>query len=143
MRKITGLIIGFILLAAQGASASLAYNYISSDSFMKILQEKQAVHMLDIQKKNDYLRHHFAHSVGTSAYPVKTDQEKSRIKDMISTLQTTEDLIVIIGPRGTRAEQRTYAYLLDQGIAPKRLAILAKGTRGWPAPEILLNTAGQ
>jgi rhodanese-related sulfurtransferase len=143
MEKITGLIIGLLLFAAQGVSADIAYNYINSDSFMKILQEKPAVHMVDIQKKNDYLRHHFAHSVGTSAYPVKTDREKNRINEMLSTLQTSKNPIIIIGPRGTRAEQRTFAYLLDQGIAPQRLAILEKGTRGWPAPEMLLNTSGQ
>jgi len=74
---------------------------------------------------------------------VKTEQEKGRINNLISTLQTTEDPIVIIGPRGTRAEQRTYAYMLEQGIAPQRLVILEKGTRGWPAREMLLNTAGQ
>ncbi len=67
----------------------------------------------------------------------------SRINEVLHDLQATDKPVVIIGPRGTRAAGRAYEYLLEQGIAAQRLAILQKGIRGWPAPEILLNTSGQ
>jgi hypothetical protein len=67
----------------------------------------------------------------------------SLIKEIIHDLQATDKPVVIIGPRGTRAAGRAYEYLLEQGIAAQRLAILESGIRGWPAPELLLNTSGQ
>jgi rhodanese-related sulfurtransferase len=143
MKNTTLLIIGFILLSVQTATTGSEYNSINSTVFLKILQEKQAVHVVDIQKKNNYLQKHFAHSLATNAYPVKTAEEKNRIKAVLATLQATDNSIVIVGPRGTRASQKAYAYLLEQDIDPRRLAILEKGIRGWPAPQLLLNTSGQ
>ncbi len=143
MKHLATLILGLSLLTAQAAAAGVDYNSISSDEFIKILQEKKPVHVVDIQKKNNYLQKHFADSVGTNAYPVKTDQEKSRINAVLAPLQANTDPVVIVGPRGTRAAQKAYAYLMEQGIAPQRLAILDKGMRDWPAPEMLLNTSGQ
>ena len=143
MKKITGLAAVLFLMIAGIATAGIEYNYIDSDSLMKSLQEKKPLHLVDIQKKNDFLQHHFFGSLGTNAYPVKTEQEMGRIKDVISNLQATDKPVVIIGPRGTRAAGRAYEYLLEQGIAAQRLAILQKGIRGWPAPELLLNTSGQ
>ncbi len=142
MKKITGLIIFVMLTATQLAYGRIDYTYISTESLMDILKKKQPIHMVDVQKKNNYLRHHFAHSIGTDAYPVKTGKDTDKIKAILNTLQASDNRIVIIGPRGTRASQRAYAFLLQQGIAPQRLAILKKGTRGWPAPEIFLNTSG-
>jgi rhodanese-related sulfurtransferase len=143
MNRHTLIIIGCMLMSVQAAAAGPAYNSITSESLLKILQEKQAVHVVDIQKKNNYLQKHFAHSLATNAYPVKTAEEKNRIKAVLATLQATDNSIVIVGPRGTRASQKAYAYLLEQGIDPRRLAILEKGIRGWPAPQLLLNTSGQ
>jgi rhodanese-related sulfurtransferase len=143
MKRITGLATVLFLMIAGIAMAGIEYNYIDSDSLMKSLQEKKAIHLVDIQKKNDFLQHHFFGSVETGAYPVKSEQEMSRIKDVVSNLQTTDNPVVIVGPRGTRAAGRAYQYLLEQGIAAQRLAILKNGVRGWSAPEILLNTSGQ
>lgn len=143
MNNISAIIFALVLLTAQAAAAGIDYNYINSNDFIKVLEKNKPVHVVDIQKKNNYLQKHFANSVATNAYPVKTAQEKNRIKDILSTLQANSDPVVIVGPRGTRASQKAYAYLLEQGVAPQRLAILEKGTRGWPAPQMLLNTSGQ
>lgn len=143
MKKITGLAAVLFLMIAGIATAGIEYNYIDSDNLMKSLQEKKAIHLVDIQKKNDFLQHHFFGSLETGAYPVKSEQDMIRIKEVLHDLQATDKPVVIIGPRGTRAAGRTYEYLLEQGIAAQRLAILKSGIRGWPAPEILLNTSGQ
>jgi len=143
MKKITGLAAVLFLMIAGIATAGIEYNYIDSDNLMKSLQEKKAIHLVDIQKKNDFLQHHFFGSLETGAYPVKSEQDMIRIKEVLHDLQATNKPVVIIGPRGTRAAGRTYEYLLEQGIAAQRLAILKSGIRGWPAPEILLNTSGQ
>ena len=143
MKKITGLAAVLFLMIAGIATAGIEYNFIDSDSLMESLQEKKAIHLVDIQKKNDFLQHHFFGSVETGAYPVKSEQDMSRINEVLHDLQATDKPVVIISPRGTRAAGRTYEYLLEQGIAAQRLAILKSGIRGWPAPEILLNTSGQ
>lgn len=143
MKRITGLAAVLFLMIAGIATAGIEYNYIDSDSLMISLQEKKQVHLVDIQKKNDFLQHHFFGSLETAAYPVRSEQDLSRIKEVIHDLQATDKPVVIIGPRGTRAAGRAYEYLLEQGIAAQRLAILKNGVRGWPAPEILLNTSGQ
>ncbi len=143
MKRITVLAAVFFLMIAGIATAGIEYNYIDSDSLMQSLQEKKPVHLVDIQKKNDFLQHHFFGSLETDAYPVKSEQEMSRINEVIHDLQATDKPVVIIGPRGTRAAGRAYAYLLEQGITAQRLAILKNGVRGWPAPELLLNTSGQ
>jgi rhodanese-related sulfurtransferase len=116
---------------------------MNSDELLKTLQEKKPVNIVDIQKKKSFLLHHFFDSLETDAYPVKTDKDAGKIKKVLPTLQANAAPVVIVGPRGTRASQRAYAYLLKAGIDPNRLAILDKGVRGWPAPQILLNTSGQ
>ena len=143
MKKTTGLVAILFLMIAGIAPAGIEYNFIDSDSLIKFLQEKKPVHLVDIQKKNDFLQHHFSKSHETAAYPVKSEQDMSRINEVIPDLQATDNPVVIIGPRGTRAAGRAYAYLLEQGIAAQRLTILKNGIRGWPAPELLLNTSGQ
>lgn len=142
MKHLTTIIVCTILVIAQGAFAGIDYNFISSNDLMKLLNQKKPVHMIDVQKKNDFLLQHFAHSIGTSAYPVKTPKDTDKIRQVLDSITKTDKQIVIIGPRGTRASKRTVAYLLKRGIAPERIAILKKGTRGWPTPEILLNTSG-
>ena len=143
MKILSAAILSLVLLIAQQASARIQYNFIDSKSLLAILRQEKPVAIVDIQKKNDYLRHHFSGTTPTDAYPVKTDRQKQRLAAVIASLKKSTTPVVIVGPRGTRAAQRTYAFLLKQDIPAQRLAILEKGIRGWPAPEIMLNTAGQ
>jgi hypothetical protein len=75
MKIITGLAAVLFLMIAAIATADIEYNFIDSDSLMKSLQEKKALHLVDIQKKNDFLQHHFFNSLETDAYPVKSEQD--------------------------------------------------------------------
>ena len=131
------------LIFATWAFAGVRYNVITGDDLLKTLQEKKPVNIVDIQKKSSFLLHHFFASLETDAYPVKTEKETGQIKKIIETLQKNTNPVIIVGPRGTRPSQRAYAYLAREGIDAQRLAILQKGVRGWPAPQILLNTSGQ
>ena len=133
----------FLLFTAVVAQASSVVNYIDSASFWKYLKGKKSVYMVDIQKNNDYLRHHFYGALPTNAYPVRSGQDRARLAAVVAELKKTDDPVVIIGPRGSRASKRAYSFLLQQGIDSRRLAVLKKGIRGWPRPEILLNTYGQ
>jgi len=142
MKRITWFTTILLIMSAEIVTANLTFNYIDSDDFMTMLNDKKPVHMVDIQKKNDFLLHHFSRSIDTTAYPVKSEKDKNKIKAIIGELQATGDPVVIIGPRGTRPSRRAYTYLTEQGIAPERLAILEKGVRGWPEQNILVDTYG-
>ncbi len=136
----------FLFLVFRGigmASPSGDVHYIDSNSFLSRLKKKESIYMVDIQKKNDYLRHHFYGALPTGAYPVRSQQDRRKLADIVDDLDNNDNPVVIIGPRGTHASKRAYMVLAQQGIDPKRLAILKKGIRGWPHPELLLNTYGQ
>ncbi len=143
MKKIIALASVFFLATVLATLASSDVGYINSDRFVKYLEEKKPVYMVDIQKRNDYLLHHFYGALATDAYPVKSGEDKDRLKKIIAEVRKTSQPVIIIGPRGSYASKRAYMVLAQQGIDPKRLAILEKGIRGWPAPEWLLNTYGQ
>ncbi|WP_457575530.1 rhodanese-like domain-containing protein, partial [Desulfomarina sp.] len=104
--------------------------------------ERSAMQLVDVQGKNDYLMHHFSHSIATAAYPVKSAKDKKRLEPVIEQLRQNNIRIIIVGPRGKGAAKRTFRYFTAQGIAPERIAILEKGIRGWPEPELLLDTYG-
>ncbi len=133
----------FLLVTAAAVQASSMVKYIDSDTFRKYLDEKKSVYMVDIQKKNDYLRHHFYGAVATNAYPVRSRQDKERLKIILPEIRTTKDPIVIIGPRGGNAAKRAFAFLQQQGVDTQRMTILKKGIRDWPDFAVLLNTYGQ
>jgi rhodanese-related sulfurtransferase len=130
------------VLAAGTVFAGPKYNYINSIGLLEILNKKQSAFLVDIQKKNEYLMHHFPHSLTTAAYPVKSEKDRKRLGPVLGQLQQADGQIVIVGPRGKGAAKRTFRYFTAQGIAPERIAILEKGVRGWPQPELLLDTYG-
>jgi rhodanese-related sulfurtransferase len=143
MRKIIVFWVVFLLITGAATLATSSVSYIDRDRFMQYLEEKRPVCMVDIQEKNDYLRHHFYGALSTNAYPVKSEQDKIRLESIITEVKKTNNPVVIIGPRGTYASERAYTFLVAQGIASQRLAILKKGIHGWPDPGLLLNTYGQ
>ncbi|HHD56918.1 MAG TPA: hypothetical protein ENK89_04485 [Desulfobulbaceae bacterium] len=143
MKRIAVFAFVFLLATVAAVSASSVVNFIDSARFMKYLEEKKPLYMVDIQRKNDYLRHHFYGALPTNAYPVRSGRDKDRLKTILAEIRKTKNPIIIIGPRGSHAAKRAYAFLQQQGIAPERLAVLKKGIRGWPEPESLLNTYGQ
>lgn len=130
------------ILTAGTLSARQTCNYINSTALLEILNTKQSLLLVDIQKKNDYLMHHFAHSITTAAYPVKSEQDKKRLEPVARQLLQNNKRIIIVGPRGKGAAKRTFRYLTGQGITRERIAILEKGIHGWPKPELLLDTYG-
>ena len=132
IKKTAGRVAVLVFMTAGTPLAGIEYNPVDSDSFKKLLQNKEPVHLVDIQEKNDFQLHHFSKSIETAACPVKSVQDKSRIKEIVSDLQTTDDPVVIIGSRGTRAAQRGWPACLgiEQGIASQRRAILKKSING-------------
>jgi rhodanese-related sulfurtransferase len=113
------------------ADPAPAYNYISAADLEARLNDGLPTNLVDIQVEGEFVRHHIIGAIATHAYPVKSDADRAKIDAIIGRLQSNNDPIVVVCPRGAGGATRTYDYLLERGIASERLLILAKGQEGW------------
>jgi thiosulfate/3-mercaptopyruvate sulfurtransferase len=124
-------------VVSKSYSDNEKFEYYTAEEVKKIIEENKDIMLLDIQPKDKYEKHHIKGAVATYAYPVKTDEEKSRFKDVLPEIRNTEKDIIIVCPGGKAGAERTYNYLLDKGIKEERLYILEKGQGGWPYEDLL------
>lgn len=117
----------------------LAFNMMSADELKVRLETKQPTILLDIQKQNAYLEHHFYGSIRTYAYPAKTDTDLQSVVQAVRMYEQNGNDVVIIGPRGGKASQRTVDFLITRRIPEEKIFILQGGIREWPYKEMLLN----
>jgi len=129
----------FILVAiiVFTAGSAFATQYIKTEEFKTALEQKKEMHIVDIQEADDFEEHHFANSIETNAYPVKSTDEKKRLDKILPTINTSVSPVVIICPRGKGGAMNTYEHLKAQGVSEGRLFILEGGMAGWPYKEIL------
>ena len=120
----------------------LAYNMMTADELKVRLETKQPTILLDIQKKNAYKEHHFYGSIRTYAYPAKNDSDLESAVQAVRMHEQTGNDVVIIGPRGGRASQRTTDFLITRGIPEEKIFILKGGIKKWPYRKMLLNIKG-
>lgn len=121
---------------------SLAYNLIEPEELKVRLDTGQPTILVDIQPKNAFNEHHFFGSIRTFAYPAKTETDTNSLVQAVRLHKSTGNEVVIIGPRGTRAEKRSHDFLVSRGIPEEKLFILKGGIDGWPYREMLLNLQG-
>ena len=128
---------GFILLLAIVLVPALCladegkYNYISAADLETRLTAELPTNIVDIQVEEEFAQHHIKGATPTYAYPVKSDEDRSKLAAIVAELKANTDPVVIVCPRGAGGATRTYDYLLEEGIAADRLLILAKGQEGW------------
>ncbi len=132
----------FVLLVAVSPVIASDYKFMEPADFKVRLDTKTPTIIVDIQKKNAYKEHHFYGSVRTFAYPAKTDMDKESLFQAVRLYETTQNEVVIVGPRGGRASQRSHDYLVTRGIPEEKIFILKGGIRKWPYKEMLLNIKG-
>lgn len=121
---------------------ALAYNMITAEDFKLRLDTKEPTILLDIQKKNAFKEHHFYGSIRTYAYPAKTDADLESVVQAVRMYEQTENIVVVIGPRGGRPAQRTVEFLITRGVPEEKIFILEGGIRNWPQKNMLLNIKG-
>jgi rhodanese-related sulfurtransferase len=132
----------FALLVAASSAIASDYKLMDPEDFKIRLDTKQPTIIVDIQKKNAYKEHHFYGSVRTFAYPARTDMDTESLVQAVRLFETTQNDVVIVGPRGGRASQRANDYLVTRGIPEEKIYILKGGIRKWPYKEMLLNIKG-
>lgn len=138
MRK--GFLILLLVLGTATAGLAGDFNMMPAPVLKEKIEAKAPVHILDIQVEKEFDRHHIPGAVATHAYPVKSEEDRSRLNPVIETLKADSEPVVIVCPRGEGGAKRTYEYLQAQGIEASRLFILEKGQEGWPYPELTLQS---
>lgn len=128
------------MAAAPPAAADTTYNYITPSNLKTRILSGAPMTILDIQVEEEYFLHHIKGAVATYAYPVKSEEEKSRIDSVYSSLDGSFDPVVIVCPRGGGGAVRTFDYLVSKGFEADRLLILEKGQSGWPYPELIVTS---
>lgn len=123
--------------AQDAAKRDIKWQYYTAEELKTAIEEKQPMHLIDIQPEEDYNAHHIIGTVPYYAYPVDTDELRAKLDAAVSEVSKDSDLIVIVCPGGGSGAKRTYAYFLDAGIAEDRIYILEKGQKGWPYDDLL------
>lgn len=114
-----------------------AYNYYAPDHVKSALENNEEIMLLDIQPEEDFDAHHIKGAVETNAYPVKSDEDKAKLEDVLATINGSNEDVVIVCPRGGGGAERTYQELEANGIDTSRLFILEGGQADWPFAELV------
>lgn len=126
-----------LLLGTSTIAVAGSYNYVEPDQFRQWLEKGKAVTVVDIQVPAEYSKHHFKPSLETNAFPVKTQEDKSKLDKIMPLLSANGQDLVVVCPRGGGGAKNTYDYLKEKGIAEKRIFILRDGMQGWPYKELV------
>lgn len=119
------------------ASSVFAAQYIKPDDLKRSMDQKKSVVIVDIQTADDFTKHHLDSSLETNAYPVKSPEDKKRLDQAITTINSSASPVVIVCPRGKGGAMNTYEYLKTKGVPEGRLFILEGGMAGWPYKEVV------
>ena len=131
------LVVSLLVLATAVAQAEGKFNYIAPADVKAKMAAGAPLHLMDIQVEEEFAAHHLKGAYKTTAYPVKSAEEKAKLDGFVALAKKDAAPVVIICPRGAGGAERAYDYLKAQGIAESRLLILEKGQAGWPYPELL------
>lgn len=127
----------FFMVSQSYASS---YNYISPEDMKADLESANSYIIADIQVEDAFAEHHLPGSVGTYAYPVKSDAERKQLDTIVAQQKADDKKVVIVCPRGGGGAKRAYDYLKESGVSEENLLILTKGMDGWPYAELVEKT---
>jgi rhodanese-related sulfurtransferase len=136
MKRIFSYVTAVLVLCLPVAVLAADYRYVQQDTFKKWLESGKKMVLVDIQPPADFAKRHFKGALETGAYPVKSDEEKKRLDLILDRINSSQDDIVIVCPRGGGGGKNTWDYLAAKGISVSRMYILEKGSEGWPYPEL-------
>lgn len=138
---ITTILMGLLIYGCdekvEKVEKKTTYNTYSAEQLREEIKGNNNVILVDIQVEQAYADHHIKGAIKTTAYPVKSDADKAKLKSHLEMLAQSTSDIVIICPRGKGGAKRTYDYFVKNKISPDRLYILEKGQDGWPYKELL------
>ncbi len=130
MKKIIFLLVGILVISTSAMARD--YQYISAAELQKRIETNKQGLLLDIQVEDEFSEHHIEKAVATYAYPVKSEQDKQKLQEVVEQAKASMEPVTIICPRGGGGAKRTYDYLKEQGVSESRLLILEGGQAEWP-----------
>jgi rhodanese-related sulfurtransferase len=136
MKRIFGYVTAGLMLCVAVAALAADYRFVKQDTFKQWLESGKKMVLVDIQPASDFAKRHFKGALETGAYPVKSDEEKKRLDSILDRINSSQDDVVIVCPRGGGGAKNTWDYLSAKGIPVSRMYILEKGSEGWPYPEL-------
>lgn len=113
-----------------------AYQYYTAEETKAAIENNDDIILLDIQVEEEWDAHHIEGAIPTYAYPVKTDEEKAKLDEILPLLEG-QSPIVVVCPGGAGGATRTIDYLQTKDIEANRLFILENGQSKWPYEELL------
>jgi len=113
------------------------YKYYTQDQVKHNIENQVPFVLLDIQVEDEFDLHHIKGATASYAYPIKSDDDKSKLDALLPTLEASNNRIVIVCPKGGGGAERTVNYLLEKGIDDNRLFILENGQAGWSHEDLL------
>jgi rhodanese-related sulfurtransferase len=122
----------FFIAALTWDAAAKDYHFIGADALNSRLQASSSMIIIDICEADQFAKGHIKGAIETNAYPVKTDDQESRLAEHLNEIKSSSDDVIIVCPRGAGGAKRTYDFYQENGVAEKRLLILEKGQNGWP-----------
>ena len=120
------------------SSAALAANMMEEDAVKNLLEQDNALILVDIQPAEAFAKAHIRGSLETNAFPAKTAEEKARLDQVLPVIQSSDLPVVIVCPRGKSGARNSYDYLLSKGVPEDRLYILEGGMADGPFDELLV-----
>jgi len=129
VKKIIFLLVGILVISTS--AMAIDYQYISAAELQKRIETNKQGLLLDIQVEDEFSEHHIENAVATYAYPVKSDQDKQKLQEVVEQAKASMEPVTIICPRGGGGAKRTYDYLKEQGVSESRLLILEGGQAEW------------
>lgn len=130
--------IAALLLVGCGGKVkeNAKYNYITADETAKLMREDASkLVLVDIQEKPDFTEEHLKGALATYAYPVKTEEEKTRLAALLPEFKPNQKIIIIC-PRGGGGADRAYDFYLEKGVKKEQLFTLKGGQYEWPRDKI-------
>lgn len=118
------------------ATAAFGANYVKPEEFKNWVEGGRRMIVVDIQPAEDFSAQHFKGSIETNAFPVRSEGDKKKLEKVLKQIQSSQDDVVIICPRGKRGASNAYEYLRSAGVAEGRLHILEGGVAEWPYKEM-------
>lgn len=114
-----------------------AQNFLKPEALRENILKKKPIIIVDVQKKENFKKHHIKNSIETNAYPVKSEEDKKKLDVLLNKILSSKDDVVIVCPKGKGAAMNTYEYLKSKGVPENRLFILEGGITGWPYKDLL------
>lgn len=127
-----GVFLWVVMAVSTGALAADDYNFITAQDLKKRMDANARLILVDICPVEQFAKGHIQGSIETNAYPLKTEEEKARLAEVLPRLKASTDDVVVVCPGGGGGAKRAVDFYKTSGIEERRLLILEKGMDKWP-----------